>query len=173
MIETGAMRNAERSTHVRKKTRLRRWTLRGAALASALLVCELALQCAVLLLPRVRHALMPPHRQDSVKTHHIPRFLHDPTALGHRGNPKHPSHDRLGFPNAEVLESADIVVVGDSQTYGPLDSPHQAWPVILGHLAGAGTYNMGSPGWGPVEQLLTLDLALERDPAIIMLGFYL
>ena len=38
--------------------------------------------------------------------------------LGRRLNPDYPSHDRDGFRNAEVLQQAEIVAIGDSQTYG-------------------------------------------------------
>src|SRR5688572_30586092 len=38
--------------------------------------------------------------------------------LGHRPNPDKPGHDRKGFRNPEVPAKADIIALGDSQTYG-------------------------------------------------------
>ena len=42
----------------------------------------------------------------------------DDPDLVNRPNPKFPGHDRRGFRNPVALAKADIVALGDSQTYG-------------------------------------------------------
>ncbi len=47
----------------------------------------------------------------------IPKAIPD-ERLRIRPNPALPDHDASGYRNPVVLERADIVVMGDSQTYG-------------------------------------------------------
>ena len=57
-----------------------------------------------------------------------PLYMEDPV-LGFRPRPKAGDHDSRGFRNAEALRSADIVCLGDSQTYGPpYGVREEAWP---------------------------------------------
>ena len=92
--------------------------------------------------------------------------------LGQRLNPSYPGHDQNGFRNVGALRKADLVVLGDSQTYGygiPLDG---LWPQLVGELVGMRAYNMGVPGYGPVQSLLLLENALDLGPAVVVEAFY-
>src|SRR2546428_394876 len=44
--------------------------------------------------------------------------------------------DDWGFRNREVPETADIVVIGDSQTYGNTATMEDSWPYVVGRLTG-------------------------------------
>lgn len=165
---------------IERTTWRRRWTLRTAAVAAALVFCELALQGASRLIPSVDWVLMAPHERARASQIGIMRF--DPVTQ-FRGNPDFPGHDRLGFNNASVPRQVDLVAIGDSMTYGVLGSPdldHRVpisssltWPAFVADLSGLTTYNMGLGGWGPVEYLHVLDDALALNPQTIVLGFYL
>src|SRR5512145_2835139 len=48
--------------------------------------------------------------------------------LGHRPSPGVLDHDSRGWRNAAAYEKADIVVLGDSQTYGQGVQAMEAWP---------------------------------------------
>ena len=92
--------------------------------------------------------------------------------LGHTLNPNYPEHDENGFRNKVQLAKADLVVLGDSQIYGfgiPMD---RLWPQQLGELTGMRAYNMGVPGWGPVQSLFLVDKALDLGPAVVLEAFY-
>ena len=93
--------------------------------------------------------------------------------LDHRGNPAFPAHDRRGFPNRETPAAVEIVALGDSMTYGSVGHPEDAWPAALQALTGRTTYNMAIGGWGPFECLEVLAEALEHQPRVVVLGFYL
>ena len=93
--------------------------------------------------------------------------------LRHRGNPNHPAHDRLGFHNKGVPGEIDVVALGDSQTYGPIGRPGDAWPAALADLTGKTVYNMGIGGWDAVDYVSILDEAFDRQPETILLGVYL
>lgn len=100
------------------------------------------------------------------------RFEIPDSRLGHTLNPDFPEHDENGFRNKARLDKADLVVLGDSQIYGfgiPLD---RLWPQQVGTLTGRPTYNMGVPGWGPVQSLFVTDKALKLGPAVVLEAFY-
>ncbi len=80
--------------------------------------------------------------------------------------------DQRGYRNTDALENADIVVIGDSQTYGNNAEAHEAWPQALGELSGRSVYQMAIGGYGPVQYSYVLDKALELDPEIIFVGLY-
>ena len=101
----------------------------------------------------------------------ISETLPDPV-LGVRLNPNYPSHDRDGFRNAEVLQQADIVAIGDSQTYGANILLKYAWPQQLAALSGRSVYNMSVGGYGPVHYLLLTPRALAKHPSWVITGLY-
>src|SRR6266849_719985 len=71
--------------------------------------------------------------------------LSDPK-LGKRIAPNAPGHDAHGFRNASVPNHADVVTLGDSQTWGQNVETNEAWPQVLGRLSGMSLYNMGMDG---------------------------
>src|SRR5215813_7999305 len=92
--------------------------------------------------------------------------------LGLRGNPEFPGHDSKGFRNPKVPSRANIVVFGDSQTYGAWVEPEDTWPRQLESIIHSTVYNMAFAGDGPVDSLLLWDEALSLLPKIIIEAFY-
>ncbi len=94
------------------------------------------------------------------------------TRLGHRPNPDYPGHDSRGWRNTSALSRADIVVFGDSQTYGVNVSTEEAWPQRLGYLLHRSVYQMAYGGYGPAHYVLLLDEALELKPKVMLAAYY-
>jgi lysophospholipase L1-like esterase len=92
--------------------------------------------------------------------------------LGHRPNPEFPGHDANGFRNPRVPQSADVVALGDSQTYGTGVEAAQAWPGQLGALTGRSVYNMSFGGYGPAHGLLYWDGAAALGPRVVLEAVY-
>ncbi len=101
----------------------------------------------------------------------IPPSIEDPV-LGYRPNPAAPDHDESGWRNAERLERAPVVALGDSQTYGATVARANAWPQRLAERAGIPVYNMALSGYDPTQYLLVLDEALELTPQVVLVGFF-
>lgn len=84
-------------------------------------------------------------------------------------------HDLLGFRNRCIPNVADIVVIGDSQTYG-INAPLETnWPSRLaGQLAEkrASVYSMAAGGWGAAEYLEIFSKALCFQPRVVVVAFY-
>lgn len=168
-MEQDVARRREDVVAAPPKVRRRRWFFRAMAVMLALTVCEAQLQLASLCVPSIRYALLPEHLQARLDSE-APAMLIPDVILGVRGNPEYPGHDRLGFRNATVLEHADVVAIGDSQTH----STHEkSWPVLHERDTGHSTYNMGISGWGPAEYLMVMDAALRKNPKVIVLGLYM
>jgi len=83
-------------------------------------------------------------------TTYLASELPDPQLI-YRGNPKFPEHDSNGFRNDSVPKTADIVAIGDSQTYGNGVSPDEAWPRVLARLSFCRVYSMALGGYGPLQ----------------------
>jgi hypothetical protein len=82
--------------------------------------------------------------------------------------------DAWGFRNRAVPESAEIVAVGDSHTYGNTARMEDAWPYVLGRLTGRRVYNMGMGGYGPNQYFyLSKTEALALKPRMIVWGLYM
>ncbi len=93
--------------------------------------------------------------------------------LGMRLNPLFPEYDARGWRNASALQRAEIVALGDSQTYG-LKAPREgAWPQALGRMLHRTVYQMAAPGYGPGQYLLLFDEAAALQPKVIIAAFYL
>jgi lysophospholipase L1-like esterase len=82
--------------------------------------------------------------------------------------------DVLGFRNAAVPNRADVVAIGDSQTFG-LNAPLQGnWPSRLDDALGdrSSVYAMAGGGWGAVQYLDIFRKALFLDPRLVIVAFY-
>src|SRR5262245_42445916 len=79
--------------------------------------------------------------------------LIDDPILGSRIKPQTTGHDALGFRNTEVPQSANVVAIGDSQTYGVSAGRDDSWPHQLGMLLSEPVYNMALGGYGPLQYL--------------------
>ncbi len=92
--------------------------------------------------------------------------------LGYRPNPNFPGHNSRGWRNPSALTSADIVIFGDSQTYGANFSPEAAWPQRVAALLHRPVYQMAANGYGPVQYVLLLEEALALKPKVIIAAYY-
>ena len=89
-----------------------------------------------------------------------------------RGDPAFPEHDSRGFRNPAALERADVVLLGDSMTYGSRVPPDDTWARALAAETGLAVYNMGFPGWGPPQAAFLLPDALALKPKLVIYGFF-
>lgn len=79
--------------------------------------------------------------------------------------------DAWGFRNRAVPETADLVVIGDSQTYGNAARMDEAWPQLVGSMVGRNVYNMALGGYGPNQYYYLLrNKALSLKPRMIIVG---
>lgn len=82
--------------------------------------------------------------------------------------------DKWGFRNRSVPQTADIVAVGDSHTYGNTARMVDAWPYVLGELTGRQVYNLAMGGYGPNQYFyLSETRALSLKPRMIIWGLYM
>lgn len=125
---------------------------------------EVVLDLLAMVSPRVDVVLASPFPP-------YPHTVPDPR-LGHRPNPEYPGHDAWGFRNPGHPGSAEIVALGDSQTYGSGVAADAAWPRRLESLTGRGVYSMAYGGYGPVHSLILWDEALSLEPQIVIEAFY-
>lgn len=110
----------------------------------------------------------------------VTRFLKSPWAsanvynarLGSRPNPLYMEHDKKGFRNLKVPSKADIIALGDSQTYGNGVDREEAWPSQLQSMTHKTVYNMSFGGYGPGHYLQLWDEALTLKPDTVMVAFY-
>ena len=114
---------------------------------------------------RVANRLAPPDAASE------PTFVEDPL-LKFRGNPAFPEHDFRGFRNPGAHDRADVVLLGDSMTYGGEVSPDETYGHVLATETGAAVYNMAIPGWGPGQAAFVLPDALALKPKTVLYGFY-
>ena len=100
-------------------------------------------------------------------------FLVEDEALGLVVEPNSAGHDAWGFRNRSVPPQADIVAIGDSQTYGIAATANNSWPVHLEQLTGRKVYNMALGTYGPAQYLYLLkNRAFKLKPSLIIVGFY-
>lgn len=84
-------------------------------------------------------------------------------------------HDILGFRNRAIPNSATIVAIGDSQTYGNNVILEKNWPSQLQMKLDetqSGLYAMAVGGWGAVEYLEVFPKALRFEPRVVVVAFY-
>lgn len=140
-------------------SRPHRWGLQGGMLA-------LSVALALLLGEGVARLVLEP------VDYLMARPVIDPI-LGRRLEPGASGHDQWGFRNREIPDRADVVTIGDSQTYGTGVPRLSSWPVQLSELTGRQVYNVALGGYSPIEyhQLLRR-YALSLKPSVIVVGFY-
>ncbi len=84
-------------------------------------------------------------------------------------------HDILGFRNRAIPNIADIVVIGDSQTYGNNAILADNWPSQLQTMLSSKqpvVYSMAVGGWSATEYLAMFNKALLFQPQVIVVAFY-
>ena len=82
-------------------------------------------------------------------------------------------YDRSGFRNDSDLESADIVVVGDSFVESPILASPALATSLLGQLQNTKVANLGVSGYGPQQELGVLKrYAVALHPTTVVWLFY-
>ncbi|MCB9030030.1 MAG: hypothetical protein H6619_03190 [Deltaproteobacteria bacterium] len=84
-------------------------------------------------------------------------------------------HDALGFRNVNVPRVADIVTIGDSQTYGNNVLISDNWPSLLTKELPdkqSTVYNMSIGGWAAPQYLDAFKKALFFQPKVIVVAIY-
>lgn len=83
-------------------------------------------------------------------------------------------HDVLGFRNHAVPSIADIVVIGDSQTYGNNSLLEASWPFQMKGLLHSEqiVYSMATGGWGAIQYLDMTAKSSAFKPRVIIVAFY-
>ena len=119
--------------------------------------------------PQVEAVLCPPQ--------YCGRSLSEPYSLpddelGIRGNPKFPEHDVNGFRNVVIPETADVVAIGDSHTYGTTVAADQSWPRMLETLSSCRVYSMALGGYGPLQYEVLARRAVRYKPRFMLVGIY-
>ena len=83
--------------------------------------------------------------------------------------------DILGFRNRSVPNIADIITIGDSQTYGNNVLIEENWPsIMINNLEkySPTLYNMSVGGWGAAEYFEIFNKALYLQPKVVIVAFY-
>jgi lysophospholipase L1-like esterase len=84
-------------------------------------------------------------------------------------------HDLLGFRNRSIPNVADIIAIGDSQTYGNNTVLEENWPSQLEKMLGDRkpvVYGMATGGWGAVQYLDMFSHAAHFLPRVVVVAFY-
>jgi hypothetical protein len=135
------------------------------AIVLVLMVCgflEIALGLLSFVSPRVERLLATPVISPTVPD----------ARLRYRPNPAYPGHDSKGFRNLESPTKAQIVALGDSQTYGEGVAAKDAWPRRLESMIGKTVYNMAYGGCGPTHGLILWDEVVALQPNVVIEAFY-
>jgi lysophospholipase L1-like esterase len=82
-------------------------------------------------------------------------------------------HDILGFRNRAVPAVADVITIGDSQTYGVNALLEDNWPSALArHVPDATVYSMAVGSWGGVQYADMFMNAAAFRPRAVVVAFY-
>ncbi len=101
-----------------------------------------------------------------------PELIND-EILGYRVKPNSGGHDSWGYRNKSVPATADIVAIGDSQTYGMSATANSSWPATLQKMVGKDVYNLSLGGYGPAQYYYLLEnKAFKLNPSSVIVGFY-
>jgi hypothetical protein len=95
--------------------------------------------------------------------------------LGMRLLPNNDGIDARGYNNQVAIETADIVALGDSHTYGghtSRDRQDISWPFQIAVLTDRSVYNMGVWGYGTAQYRALFDTAVSLKPKSIVIGMY-
>lgn len=118
---------------------------------------------------------------DTKSEKHADGYLYNDPITVVRAPPLYPDlveagpNDVLGFRNRSVPNVADIIAIGDSQTYGnnaPLEGNWPSW--MRKAIAGKRpvVYAMATGGWGAVQYLEMFRHAMRFQPSVVIVAFY-
>lgn len=93
--------------------------------------------------------------------------------LGYRVEQNSAGHDAWGYRNRAKPDTADIVCIGDSQTYGVSATAFNSYPAQLQKITESPVYNISLGGYGPPQySYLLKKQALKLKPKKIIMGLY-
>jgi hypothetical protein len=92
--------------------------------------------------------------------------------LEYRTEPFSGENDAHGHRNEESPPRADVVALGDSQTWGVNAEIDETWPAQLARITGDTVYNMGRGGYGIVHYRHQVEQALLLEPRWIVVALY-
>lgn len=92
--------------------------------------------------------------------------------LGHVLEPGSGGTDARGWRNAAVPDRADVLFVGDSQTWGFFQPRDGAFPQRFAAASGAGAYQMALGSYGPVQYRELVRLGIALRPRAVVVGLY-
>lgn len=133
-------------------------------IALVIVFLEMCIRILCLISPPINYVL------NESPEHETKLWIRDPVLL-YKPNPDIPDHDKNGWRNSFVPRQADVVALGDSQTYGVGVAREYNWPSRLAQKE-IGIYNISFGGYGPTEYLLLLDEAMELQPKIVLVAVY-
>ena len=84
-------------------------------------------------------------------------------------------HDILGFRNYGIPNNPDVIVIGDSQTYGIGEPIDNNWPTQLSALLfnnEINFYSMAVGGWAATQYLHLTNMAVKLRPRALIVAFY-
>lgn len=94
------------------------------------------------------------------------------TGMTYNGHRWHHQTDQYGFRNQGNLATADIVLLGDSQTYGHGLEFEQTIGAALGRLTGRSVYNLGRQGDASLQEAYLLTEQIARlQPRVVLYLF--
>ena len=131
---------------------------------------ELLLHGLCALSESVANLLEPPHSVPTKPTDDS--SIVEDAVLEHRPRPDYRDHDARGFRNPKALNQAEIVCLGDSQTYGAGVERDEAGPHQLAKISNRSVYSLSYGGWGPTHSQALLPEALELQPKLIIEAIY-
>ncbi|MDQ7037119.1 MAG: hypothetical protein Q9P01_20450 [Anaerolineae bacterium] len=100
-------------------------------------------------------------------------YMIDDDLIHHRMLPNAIDHDSNGWRNPTALDNANIVVIGDSQTWGSNVSRDEAWAMVLGDTLDDSVYSLAQPAYGVADYYTLFNHeALALNPQMIIIGLY-
>jgi lysophospholipase L1-like esterase len=84
-------------------------------------------------------------------------------------------HDILGFRNRGISNRPDVIVIGDSQTYGIGEHIDNTWPSQLNRQldeSGVTVYSIAVGGWAATQYLHMANVAMKLRPRTLVVAFY-
>jgi len=113
------------------------------------------------------------------RTESGPHLINDPHSVVRMSPLNRPGRwgptDLLGFRNRDVPRRADVVALGDSQTFGVNARMERNWPHVLERRLtplDARVYALANGGWGAVQYMDLFRKSLAFAPAVAVVAFY-
>lgn len=138
------------------------WTSKVVLASLSVVVTLILIEGVLLILSRSNVTVTFPNTQE---------LLND-EILGKRTPPSAVGHDSRGWRNETALEQADIVTIGDSQTWGVNVILSETYPSVLSQLTDYSVYNMAQGSYGAVQYRVLTEQAVELSPQLIVIGMY-